>query len=347
MQHSRMNRRGFLASAGAAAAGAALLGSAPRIALGAEGSTVTVQFNWIPSVDFSGFYIADANGYYKAEGIDIKFLPGGPNMQAVEQAVAGGGATAGTPTFLTSTINAVQQKAPLAVIGTVFQTSPLALMSLEKTPLTSAKDLLGKKIGGAQGRQRELNAVFKINGLPLDGYKFVPIGYDQTPLIKGDVDVISVFTTNEPLALAEKGIKTNLMLFADLGLPSYTSPIVVNREVLSGNRDLLVRFLRASAKGWEMNAKDPSLSPRLLVERYAGSTKVDEAHARRVNDAMVPLTVSELTKSKGMLWIDKEKIAGPIYAGLSAAGQSDLPPVGDYVDTSLLEEIFAAGPSLL
>ena len=348
MTADRLSRRDLLAGAGMATLGlgaSALFGSGAALAV--EGSKVAVQLNWIPSADFSGFYIADAMGFYKEEGVTVEFLPGGPNMQAVEQVISGGVATAGFPTFLTSTVNAIQRKADLKVIATVFQTSPLALISLAKTPLRTASDLVGKRIGGAQGRKRELDAVFRINKLDVNDYKFVPIGFDPTPLAKGDIDVMSVFSTNEPLSLADKGIETNLAYYADLGLPTYTDPIVVSGKAIQDSRKTILGFLRASVKGWEMNNRDPAVAPRFLAERYAGSTKIDIDRQTRVNRAIVPLTNSALTKEKGMLWIDKAKISGPIYAGLTAAGLTDLPDVDSYVDTSLLSEVFGTRNQLL
>lgn len=348
MTTDRLSRRDLLAGTGIAAlslGASALFGC--RAALAVEGSKVVIQLNWVPSADFSGFYIADAMGFYKEEGVTVEFLPGGPNMQAVEQVVSGGVAAAGLPTFLTSTVNAVQRKADLKVIGTVFQTSPLALISLAKTPLRTAADLVGKRIGAAQGRKRELDAVFKINKLDVNDYRFVPIGFDPTPLVKGDIDVMSVFSTNEPLSLADKGIETNLVYYADLGLPTYTDPIVVSGKATRDDRKTMLGFLRASIKGWEMNNRDPTIAPRFLADRYAGSTKIDVERQVRVNRALTPLTNSALTQEKGMLWIDKSVITGPIYSGLTAAGLTDLPDVDSYVDTSLLSEAFGTRTQLL
>ncbi|MGE3990817.1 ABC transporter substrate-binding protein [Pseudorhodoplanes sp.] len=345
----RPSRRNFLTGASAATLGlgaSALLGSS--VIVSAQGVKIPIQLNWIPSADFAGFYNADAMGFYKAEGLTVEFLPGGPNMQAVEQVISGGVATAGLPTFLTTTVNAVQKKADLVVIGTVFQTSPLALISLAKTPLKTAKDLVGKRIGGTQGRKRELDAVFRINNLDPNDYRFVPVGFDPTPLVKGDIDVMSVFSTSEQTySLTDKGIEINLAYYADLGLPTYTDPIVVSGKVLKENRKAILGFLRASIKGWEMNVRDPETAPKFLAERYAGSTKIDIARQIRVNRAQMPLTQSALTKEKGMLWLDKALIKGPIYAGLTAAGVTDLPDVDSYVDTSLLSEVYGTRNTLL
>ena len=32
---------------------------------------VTVQLKWLPQAQFAGYYVAQAKGYYKAEGLDV------------------------------------------------------------------------------------------------------------------------------------------------------------------------------------------------------------------------------------------------------------------------------------
>jgi|SRR3989339_562867 len=40
---------------------------------------VAVQFLWTHTNTFAGYYAADQNGYYTAEGLAVTFLQGGPN----------------------------------------------------------------------------------------------------------------------------------------------------------------------------------------------------------------------------------------------------------------------------
>jgi hypothetical protein len=42
------------------------------------------------------------------------------------------------------------------------------------------------------------------------------------------------------------------------------------------------------------------------------------------------------------MWIDAQRIAGPIYTTLRATGRTDLPPVDRLIDTSILREAFGS-----
>ena len=53
--------------------------------------TVKLQLKWVTQAQFAGYYVAQAKGYYKDEGLDVTILPGGPDI-APEQVIAGGGA---------------------------------------------------------------------------------------------------------------------------------------------------------------------------------------------------------------------------------------------------------------
>src|SRR5262245_58425425 len=75
-------RRGLLALAllafAAVAVGACGTSGAPAAA-GAQ-TKVTLQLQWVPQAQFAGEIAAKALGYYDAEGLDITFLDGGPNV---------------------------------------------------------------------------------------------------------------------------------------------------------------------------------------------------------------------------------------------------------------------------
>jgi ABC-type nitrate/sulfonate/bicarbonate transport system substrate-binding protein len=345
-RRDQLSRRQFLQRS--AITGGALLASGRPGVIWAQKPVVTVstQLNWIKTVDFAGFYIADSKGYYAQESIKAQLLPGGPNLQGVESIVAGGAADVGIATLLTSVIDGVTRGSDFVVFATVFQTSPLVLVSKPDKPVRSAKDLLGKRIGGPQGRQREIEAVFKINNLPAN-YTFVPVGYGPQPLTQGDVDVLSAYTTDVPLVLAKQGLQTIQVSYKDLGLPTYSNALFASRKYIDKQRDALIGYLRGTIKGWEMNAKDPTLGAHLAVEQYGTDLGLQLDDEVKKNEVQIPLTQSDLTKAKGLLWIDRDYISGPIYDGLRAAGRTMLPPVEKFVDTSLLAEAYGGKTSLL
>ena len=67
----------------------ALLAGAAACSLGAQAAEkLTVQMKWVPQAQFAGYYVAQAKGYYKAEGLDVTIKPGGPDVSPV-QVIAG------------------------------------------------------------------------------------------------------------------------------------------------------------------------------------------------------------------------------------------------------------------
>jgi hypothetical protein len=75
----------------------------------------------------------------------------------------------------------------------------------------------------------------------------VPYAYDPTPLIQGEIDASLDFTTNVPYTIEQAGGKATSFLLYDHGFTIYNDTVVVTEDVLAEKRDLLVKWLRASA----------------------------------------------------------------------------------------------------
>src|SRR5918992_245115 len=51
--------------------------------------TIDHQLGWLHGVEWGGTYLAIENGYHRAEGLELKLSPGGPQTNA-ESRLAGG-----------------------------------------------------------------------------------------------------------------------------------------------------------------------------------------------------------------------------------------------------------------
>ncbi len=86
-----INRRNVIKGAGVLVGGAAL-GMGPLLSIDslAQGKpVVNLQLGWLLSGNQIGEVAAKALGYYDAEGIDLKFQAGGPNIDGVAVVAAG------------------------------------------------------------------------------------------------------------------------------------------------------------------------------------------------------------------------------------------------------------------
>lgn len=307
-----------------------------------ELTNFSVQLSWVKDAEWSPLFLADANGHFADNGVEVELVAGGADIGAIEGLVAGGQSDIGISTDITSVVAAIADGNPLVILGSLYQTNLNVFMSSPDNPITSMEQMVGKRIGGSQGIQTKFDAMFAINGLEPD-YTFVPTGYGPDALINGDCDVQSGFITDEAIAYeVATGDAPTIFTFEDAGLPSYTLTIYTTTETLESKRDALKGFLRAAVIGATENEADPDAGATLAAEEYGTDAGLDLEEEKVKNAAYVPLQSSDLTDEHGYLWVDPERLSGPIFAGMEAAGLATA-PIDTVLDTSLLEEIAEEG----
>jgi ABC-type nitrate/sulfonate/bicarbonate transport system substrate-binding protein len=309
-------------------------------------TTVDFQFDWIKNDEFAGFFLADHYGDYAAEGIKANFLEGG-DVASTEAVIAGGGAQMGVSSFVTRLIDAINKGTPLVMVGAQFQRSAAGLMSLPAKPIRTAHDILGKKIGLQEGAQNDIDTVLKLSRLPLNSYTVVPVGYDASHLFEGQVDAYYCYVTNQPIPYELKHTPLVIATMEQLGFKQYAGLICTTRDYLKRNRDTVVGFVRATAKGWQRAIADPAAGVALTVSDYGRDLSLDRATEIELLQHQLPLMQSPLTASRGVLQFDPALIAGPMYEALRASGRTRLPPIAQVVDTSILEDVYEGKTSLI
>lgn len=328
-----MKRKVFATGTGGALATLAL----PSMARAA--TTVTTQFLWIKNVEYAGYYLADADGLFAAEGIAPVFLAGGPNLASVEAIVAGGRADVGIDE-LEKVVDAVGRGTDFVVFGTIYQRGVAGILSLPKNPIRRAADLVGKRIGLQQGAKEYIDGLLAINKLPAT-YTEVPVGFDPAPLLEGACDAYLCFLTAQPLELAAKRIPYVVTSFASMGYSIYAGALFCRRDYLTANRDVLVRYMRALERGWERNRADPVRAATLATTRYGAPLGLDLAQQIAQNRAQIPLIETGVA-GRGLLSISKETVAGRVYRALHATGRTKLPPVDRLIDQTIWRDANAA-----
>jgi ABC-type nitrate/sulfonate/bicarbonate transport system substrate-binding protein len=299
--------------------------------------TVRTQFNWVADVEWAAWYLADTNGSFAKFGAGTELLHGGPNTPAVAQVLAAGTADLGVASDELQLIKANQEGADYVLLGAMYPRSPFGYCWLADTPISTAKDLVGKKIGGVQGDQLRIDAVFKVNGLPAD-YEFVPMSFDPQPLVDGDVAVITAYVTNQPIQLSLKGTATKSAPFSDFGLKSYGDLLFASKKYVAANRELLVDYLAGLLLGVKANQADPAAVLPLLTNKYGKDADIDLKYSDPGNKAYVALYESDYTKAHGLLSIDPDYLTNEVWKGYAAAGETKLPTVADFLDATVLAD---------
>ena len=320
----RLNRRHFL---GTAIAGVALSALPPRVR---AGTPLAMQASWINDAEFTGYFAAIDEGYYAAEGVDLAYHSGGPDV-IPESTIIAGRADLALTTPDTTIKSVSEQGAPFKIIGAQYQKNPIGIVSLKSNPINAPADLVGKTLAVPPVNVISVEAMLKLNGIDRASVNIVPYAYDPTPLIKGEIDASLDFTTNVPYTIAQQGVEATSFLLYDFGFTLFNDTVVVTEDVLAEKRGELVAWLRASRKGWEANFADPNVYPPRFADSWFKGTGRTIDNEVYFNNAQKPLM-----EAPGGIFSMSE---AAIEANLSALAQVGIKGGRDIFDTSLLEEV--------
>lgn len=319
-----IGRRRFLQGAALAGAAAGL----PRLAYAA--TPLAMQAAWINDAEFAGYFLAIDKGHYTAEGLDLTYLSGGPDVIPESTIIAGRADLALTTPD--TTIRAItEQGAKFKIIGAQYQKNPIGIVSLKKNNINSPADLVGKTVAVPPVNTITVEAMLAKNGIDRAAVNIVPYAYDPTPLVKGEIDASLDFTTNVPYTISQMGEEASSFLVYDFGVTTFNDTVVVTEEILASKRKELVAWLRASRKGWEENFADPAAYPPQWAETWFKGTGRSIENEVFFNSAQKPLIES----ANGIFSMSEEDIQKNLDA-LAAVG---ITGTRDMFDTSLLEEI--------
>ena len=261
-----------------------------------------------------------------------------------ESAVAAGKAFVGLSSP-GATGPAILQGAPLKTVATTYQKNPFAILSISsKKPIAAPKDMVGKKIGVQQGANQVLfKALLTANGVSASDVTIVPVQYDPTVLVTGEVDGYMAYITNEPILIRSKGYETTTFLFADYGLPLVAETFVVLQDSIDNDRAKVKALLKAEIQGWTDAVASPAQSANLAVNNFGKGDGLNLTEQTAEATAQNGLIVSSDTKTNGLFTMTDALIA----ENIEALGKVGVKVTAKQLfDLSLLSEVYEENPSL-
>ncbi len=245
---------------------------------------VKLQLKWVTQAQFAGYYVAKDKGFYKEEGLDVTILPGGPDI-APSQVLAGGGADVMLD-WMPSALAAREKGLPLVNIAQPFKRSGLMLTCWKDTGITSPQDFRGKTIGvWFFGNEYPFLAWMSREGIPTnggpDGITVLKQGFNVDPLLQRQADCISTMTYNEYNQVLEAGVSPDELVtfkYEDQGVSTLEDGIYVLEDKLKDPafKDKMVRFVRASMKGWKYAVENQDEAVEIVLENDASGAQTEE-----------------------------------------------------------------------
>ena len=230
---------------------------------------VTVALDWYPNANHAGLFLAQERGWFADEGIEVDlYTPADPTT--VLQTVGAGKDTFGI-SYQTDVLLARAQEIPVVSVAAIAQQPLQGIMVLESSGITRPADLKGKTVGypGIPSQEAFLATMLANDNLTMGDVDLVNVGFDLTPaLVSGRADAaLGAFWTHETIVAERAGYPVAMLKVEDFGVPSYYELVLVAAEkTVSDDPDLVTRFLRAAARGYEAAAADPEAAIDALAK---------------------------------------------------------------------------------
>jgi ABC-type nitrate/sulfonate/bicarbonate transport system substrate-binding protein len=234
-------------------------------------ATVRFALDWTPNTNHTGFFVARHEGWYAANGINLRILP--YTDTAPETLLAAHQADCGI-SFQDSLTFAVAAGADITSVMAILQHAASEVAVLASSSIQRPKDLDGKTYGGF-GYPNEVPTVKFI--IQHDGgkgeFKDVTINtaaYEA--LYSKRVDSTITFTAWEGIEAKERGIDLRYFKFTDFGFPDFYQVVLAcDRQWLSREPEAARRFVAATVRGFQLAATDPDKAAADLLAENPGA----------------------------------------------------------------------------
>ena len=230
---------------------------------------VSFKLTWHHGVQFLGYYVALAKGYYDREGLEVTLhgVSDSENKGRTPFDVAAGKYDMGTASV--SLVYAQRKGAPLTALAAIYQYGSQALFARADSGIVKLTDIAGHTVVIKGSSWRTLiKEGLALQGLTMDDIVEVKGGFDMTPFFEGKVDVWAGFITNEVARARSKGLKLVTFPFYEYGLTDLGNYIYANKEYLANHQSQVSRFLRASMKGWTWAVDNPSAAVDIFLGKF-------------------------------------------------------------------------------
>lgn len=280
---------------------------------------VTLQLKWVTQAQFAGYYVAQDKGFYDEENLDVEINAGGPDI-APPQVLAGGGADV-IIEWMPSALASREKGLPLVNIAQPFKSSGMMLTCLEESGVTSPADFPGRTLGvWFFGNEYPFLSWMSQLGISTeggdDGVTVLKQGFNVDPLLQKQADCISTMTYNEYWQVVDAGISPDDLItfkYEDQGVATLEDGIYVHENSLNDPAfvNKMVRFVRASMKGWKYAEENPDEAAEIVLDNDATGAQT-EVHQKRMMGEIAKLTAG----SNGTLDpADYERTVATLLAG--------------------------------
>ena len=220
-----------------------------------------LMLDYFPNADHAAIYAAQAAGYFKQAGLDVRIrTPSDPSVP-IKQVAAGRVdlAISYEPELLRARDNGLA----VMSVGALVQKPLTSLISLDKPAITRASQLAGKKVGtaGIDYQSAYLKTILVHAHVNPSSVTERNVGFSLVPaLVSHKVDaILGGYWNYEAVQLSLAKKHPHVLHLDQLGVPNYNELVLVaNADGLDQNGTKIRRFIGALSRGLRLLKRDPN-----------------------------------------------------------------------------------------
>ncbi|WP_443635625.1 ABC transporter substrate-binding protein [Candidatus Njordibacter sp. Uisw_058] len=260
---------------------------------------VTLQLKWVTQAQFAGYFVAQDQGFYEAENLNVTINPGGPDVSP-PQVIAGGGADV-VIDWMPSALASREKGLALVNIAQPFKSSGMMLTCRKDSGITTPADLSDKTLGvWFYGNEYPFLSWMSKLGLATDGsaggVSVLRQGFNVDPILQKQAECVSTMTYNEYWQIIDAGLDADELVnfkYEEQGVATLEDGLYVLEKNLADAAfvDKMARFVRASMKGWEWARANSDAAADIVLENDQTGAQTEE-HQRRMMAEVNKLTTN-------------------------------------------------------
>jgi NitT/TauT family transport system substrate-binding protein len=264
---------------------------------------VIYQLDWLPSGEETFPYVAQKEGYFAAENLDVEIRIGRGTTDVLAK-MATGNAEFGSGGLGALMQAAAEGPMPVKAVLSIFTKQPDAIFTYEGSGIKAIKDLAGKTVVTATFTSSNAlwPVIASINGLDVSRVKLIKTDPTATAAMvaTGKADALINWITSGgeiEAVLGDAGKKTVVLPWSEFGLDGYGLSLFASEAEIANHPDIVARFVAACEKAIQFSIDRPEDAARDLK---AAVPLVDLDAAIVEVKTTIPVTRNEISSKFGM-----------------------------------------------
>ncbi len=238
---------------------------------------VSLQLKWLHSFQFAGYYAAKEKGFYAEEMLDVTIQERISGVNNIDQVLKN------ESQYGVSDTGLLEQRLlgnPVVVLASIFQHNPLVYITLKNSGIVSPYELKGKRVMEDTYDNAPLLAMLYETGISSQQFIHLDNSFNPNDLINGKTDAMVGYLTDQVEYFKKHDIEINIIDPRNYGVDFLSDNLFTTEQEINQHPERVLRFLRASLKGWDYALKHQDELIQLILDKYNPGNRLSADHLR-------------------------------------------------------------------